>query len=1048
MSNEVRSPLLVVALGSLSEKLAGTLRELLLPIAGESLVRIVTVPPIDGLRDEVAPGVWHHNGQRLEGTLDRELEGAIRQLRDVNNRPDLRSGKLQVLILAPMTDPVGSAAVVPVIESLQRLLTVRLRDFPLRRHLVCLSPGIEGLAQAAGETGEAEELRARRATACLRELEGVMDGDPHSPPIDFVWLLDSRGETDHFVTSSEDLLPGLQRMMEALIRGGDGDIFGPMTQEQVGGRRARYSSFGAARMRFPGVEYLEIATGTAFSKALEQEPVLQDRMFDAPALFGDATKFLTALALDRLPAELARDSGVPPVSHERSESDDYDPIPFRHRIENWESTDVAGYRQSIPEHLERRRKEIEDRVRTVIRDRLSERIASDDPGGLKWAEAWLAALLGKTSPWTERTDEARGREVAQLVQQPAQEFFDPLLIPILFKDAEGEGATEAMVEFATKARKALIDVEQKYRDLEASVASSLERIHAIAAGDAIVERPDTPESLTERLRERIRHDEGRRAELAELRAKLIAAVEELDNGRTRTPLRQEAKARLLEQHGAQREGIETAMDREWTALATARTDLEEHQHYLWTWLAIRLGGSLLFGTVAIFLWLRLPFVRWVVALLPFKAWVGLGFVALAYLAFDFYRKYLSPLRALQEQIRSARKELVNLRGRLIRHCTQAAEIEEEHARWGVVVDLHGWFTREIELFRSATERVRLSLFARMDDARKTGERLNDDKPVPPTSAFDLVLDPTPHLPALLEAKQPSIRSALRKFWSDSPPSEWIRAIVELRRREADPEVQKASVDGEIARRLEKLTGVFRAALAPELDLSVEAAFERGHPTNEAQQAAVDGLWRAAAPLATFAGMSGFPPAATSMALVGAPESGSVISALQKRGLHVTAAPASGPDQIHLLRLSMGHPAFGFSPSSGMLPSIDEVLIDPASAETLPPLGPKAAHRGDPEAHQAVAFALACGLAEVGPDGAITLQSRTYPAVEDVFADWATARGRNRRAQLEAQLEELQAAGASPSFRDRLATGLAEGRVKGEDRELVEDHIALLDSEPF
>ena len=206
---------------------------------GDSLV-----VPIEGL-DMEGDRPWQQNAAAVEASR-RELVAAIREAVQtaltLNPNLPLDVGRgIRLFVASGLADPLGSAALVPVLEAAQRTRRF-FQNTPRQTHLALFTP------ERASLGGEAHA----RAAAVVGELEFALDHGEDAftsgPMADDAWVFARQNANGMFAERIEDLYPVFARLVEVTLSGEalSDQSYRGVFQSTLLGQRRRYNAVGSA----------------------------------------------------------------------------------------------------------------------------------------------------------------------------------------------------------------------------------------------------------------------------------------------------------------------------------------------------------------------------------------------------------------------------------------------------------------------------------------------------------------------------------------------------------------------------------------------------------------------------------------------------------------------------------------------------------------------------------------------------------------------------------------------------------------------------------
>jgi len=496
------------------------------------------------LSSEMEMGVWLENAEALwprHAELARVLAAQVRALRGYATitARERSSGpvgeQVHVVVYASLADPVGSAALLPVLSALEDVFLRALADLSRTVQPVLFFPDLS----AAGPP-----LAYSRAYACLRELEVALEsGEAAGHPVhaDRVWLLSSRNANDFFIQGHDDLVPVLTGHVSATSHGlvWEEPSPIPVLYRHVHGRRSRYGTFGFARLVFPREQLVSTAVDWAVGDALRHFPAVVAVPSRTDEIAARVTEFLNAYGFRDVTQRLrkATDGAQifrPFVPPSRPPEPKLAPDSFVDALTNAYRIFEQGDAETTS-LLTRRAEDLLRHARAAVDASVAARLRPPHPGAIWAAQAWAATLVGLTPRFVGieggRHSETLPGEVERLVFgyfEPRWEEAHELAHSSQPRRDRKQGLEQ---EIASKVRQ--LELTRRQREaLEGSAEASAAPTGSIAPReettyDAVAREASAQASLRVDEIHRQREMDGLRAREARLDEEVAAANAEL-----------------------------------------------------------------------------------------------------------------------------------------------------------------------------------------------------------------------------------------------------------------------------------------------------------------------------------------------------------------------------------------------------------------------------------------------------------------------------------------------------------------------------------------
>lgn len=368
-------------------------------------------------------------------------------------------GQPGVIVYAALHDPIGSAALVPVLEWLQQVFQRILADISCSAQLVLLLPDLY-----PGHSATAPA----RSYAALRELECALEqGTATANPVwlDRAWLVSSRNADDLFIRSSDELSGVIRGHVEATLRG---LLFleptpVPALLRHVKGRRSRFGSLGFARLVFPREAVVEAAVQSAVAAAVHDLPPLASERPHRDELGAEVLRFLATQPVSTLHVELQQTNEGRPLfqpfaapprqNHPRDTS--FQPR-LRAAFATYDTSDALNGLAAIPG----RSRSLQTQVATALDEFVRAQMRNNLPGCLTRAQAMVAMLTGDASEFLDGEASDVIATVPTVIERLFFGYFEPRFEADRFPGAQAGGSRRERV------RRLDVEVQSKRRQLE------------------------------------------------------------------------------------------------------------------------------------------------------------------------------------------------------------------------------------------------------------------------------------------------------------------------------------------------------------------------------------------------------------------------------------------------------------------------------------------------------------------------------------------------------------------------------------------------------
>ncbi len=399
-------------------------------------------------------GVWGRN-YKILADLEREMRNQVQHSvqRILTQHGPLLPGAqhgpstVSIFVLVPMADPVGSAAMLPLLNAVYHAFAHGgMMSTPYQVHVIALMPGLLPTDDHKRPVAEA------RAYAAFQELEYLLKSDQGKSKADFVWVLTDMNAAHRAIPSYFDLVPVISRFVMLRARGAimADQSFGVALQQEADGRRTRYLSFGMARLLLERKRLLSLATARTYGKIAESVSTFHPAQADASAVFASTANFVREQQLDRLDVLMRTSASGEEIWEpltlprpRKANSDAYrrDFLPTFDKALHDYREEVSNMQRAVSDRygvLEKgNRQAILDKVGSILDDR------NRDGAGL-YAHAWLSALAGLPSEYIDG-DTDNFPETLRTIDDRIRDFFDAQFEAVFFGDEEKDPIKEYLL---------------------------------------------------------------------------------------------------------------------------------------------------------------------------------------------------------------------------------------------------------------------------------------------------------------------------------------------------------------------------------------------------------------------------------------------------------------------------------------------------------------------------------------------------------------------------------------------------------------------------
>ena len=214
---------------------------------------------------------------------------------------------IEIFIISPLFDSVGSAAIIPFLGFIQTLLAGRLRGSIIKSNLFLLFPDLF-------PDYRNKELAFARSYVSMEELDFIADhpeliSSEGLPPFDFAWIMTGKNEEDIELGSYQSLIPMIKKFFMLIFKG---DIlndvsFTNMLINKVEGKTTRYSSVGLSQLIFPVDEVIKGLSKYVGFLIFQSKGLTEEKIFDRELINTNIKKFVIENRFDELSEEMKTD---------------------------------------------------------------------------------------------------------------------------------------------------------------------------------------------------------------------------------------------------------------------------------------------------------------------------------------------------------------------------------------------------------------------------------------------------------------------------------------------------------------------------------------------------------------------------------------------------------------------------------------------------------------------------------------------------------------------------------------------------------------------
>jgi hypothetical protein len=1003
------------------------------------------------LATDVQPGVWAANYEVLLGqgsSLRHRLERAVYEVRSFTRGTGVERRSIELgndvtfYLIGSLGDPVGSAALVPMLALIHEMFNQTFRGMHARTQLVLLSHDL------LPDGPSSPSLLKARAYAALQELEWVFDGGlrlPYAVLSDLVWLLSSRNEENLFLGGHAQLVPVIAHQMLTMLRGevlGDPSSVRTALVDRVMERSTRYSTFGFSQLVFPRELLLTRATDALAARTLSENPALAERRIGAGELSGEVERYVYGEGLNEVFAALGRDDSGNEIwagyNPGRRVLEEENAQTLLHQLDAYDREFEQREAPEIQRRIGRRRTTLlatqQDRILSYLTTQIVEQ---RERGTLVEAEAWLAALLNEKCEWVDG-EVALGTETLYVVDRDLDRYFEPLL----FGGDENDSAEYVTRVSIANGRRLLL--QQVKRQLDESIAVLLQskdrqqaRRQELEAADAAASKNAASDSRAAGVQQALSHAPGAeagdrsaavtqtivtRAELESdehyiarleqeigaltpVYARVHGEVTRLDHTiQTASERRRIFLTRLAEMQkvaSERRESYEQA-EKGHRARRAELAELADNRRR-WLWNLIGVWAVALIGAAGLLI--RYPALRE----LPGWSYAGLLLAGAVFSAWRYWDRIGRRYREMKEQTAAAMLQKNTRRDQLVQAHVQVRREIYEYDRYDALVDWRTELTDFVRALRHEIRSFREALLQLARDTAESAKRLDL-----PDSPFLEYLLPEGGVPGLLHRTAEEIGMQMRDMWREKP----VSAVF--------AEFRSATGENRLAGLMQRIRGHAEAVFEEFSGLTAEQFFAQTVASHTDRRARIARLYRNAAPFAKRITEEGG-ETAVRLAYVGLtdPLEQSVVRSSLDNVEQARFYQAQVDTEVSMLRLAMAFPAFQFAPmeeARSHLEGLDaeqrtQVYLDPLWLTQVRDLKPSVLRLGaaDDEFRQLACLAVAYGSAEQvqTADGALIRYSGAdFPNYETWVLHLGSLAGARDRRSVEEELRTIRGRGTT------------------------------------
>jgi len=309
---------------------------------------------------------------------------------------------IEIFIVSPLFDSVGSSAIIPFLGFIQSLLAGRLRGSVIKSNLFLLFPDL-----FPDYTNN--KIAFARSYACMEELDFIADypeliSSEGLPPFDFAWVMAAKNEEDVEIGSYQSLIPIIKTFFILIFKG---DIlndasFTNILINKVEGKTTRYSSMGLSQLIFPVDEVIKGLSKYVGFLIFQSKGLTEEKIFDKELVNTNIKKFIIENRFDELSEEMKTDPDghniLMDFSYEGDMNIEMDPdIFFQSVEEDFEEFSKTKFIEMQNKLLQKKStlyEEKKDKLGIYIKDCIE-----SEEKGIYYTKSFLDQLLNHNSPY-------------------------------------------------------------------------------------------------------------------------------------------------------------------------------------------------------------------------------------------------------------------------------------------------------------------------------------------------------------------------------------------------------------------------------------------------------------------------------------------------------------------------------------------------------------------------------------------------------------------------------------------------------------------------
>lgn len=298
----------------------------------------------------------------------------------------------QIFIVSPLFDSIGSISILPILEMISELKTVRQISLETEVHVIGF---LDNLSEK--KLFEEKKKEAARCYACLTEIDHAITKSKNENEdqrlANFVWIVGNKNDNEVQVGTLMDIAPVLSEFFISFIQNKMLDkSFTIKFNSWVDDKYTQFSSFGISKLIYPQKFIFDRFNLLNTIRVIEK--IIFNVKYDRNDIYAKTRSYLLEHNFDRIDSQLALDD---------SESNLWQGPKF-HEVPKWE-VDIDDFLNNclnISNEFERRDFNLlisrlsfrKDELLVLLNNSLSNKIFSIiDDHGLCIAEAFLSVLL-------------------------------------------------------------------------------------------------------------------------------------------------------------------------------------------------------------------------------------------------------------------------------------------------------------------------------------------------------------------------------------------------------------------------------------------------------------------------------------------------------------------------------------------------------------------------------------------------------------------------------------------------------------------------------